>query len=181
MPHTCVSELGQHKVRQWLVSCSAPSHYLKQCWLIVNWTNGNKLQWILQFCHFRSRKYFWNCHLSEWRPFLSRRKWVKHSMHHMGMILYRGKPSAESFRSCLDMSFFISVYWRWLFLTLWLMAKMLSASEHPRWYRIILWSYKAFLTRSGSRRACIQLVNTTVAWYLVYVPGVLSVVCCWMS
>ena len=24
---------------------SAPSHYLKQCWIIVNWTPRNKLQW----------------------------------------------------------------------------------------------------------------------------------------
>ena len=26
---------------------SAPSHYLNQCWHIVNWTIGNKLQWNL--------------------------------------------------------------------------------------------------------------------------------------
>ena len=30
MPHTCVGELGQH--------CSAPNHYLSQCWVMVNWT-----------------------------------------------------------------------------------------------------------------------------------------------
>ena len=24
---------------------SAPSHYLNQCWYIVNWTFGNKIQW----------------------------------------------------------------------------------------------------------------------------------------
>ena len=28
-----------------LVAWSAPSHYLNQCWLIVNWTPGNKFQW----------------------------------------------------------------------------------------------------------------------------------------
>ena len=40
-------------MRQWaesalsqLVAYSAPSHYLNQCWLIVNWTLRNKLQWI---------------------------------------------------------------------------------------------------------------------------------------
>ena len=32
-------------VRLWLVAYSAPSHYLKQCWFIVNWTLRNKLQW----------------------------------------------------------------------------------------------------------------------------------------
>ena len=28
-------------------SLSAPSHYMNQCWLIVNWTPVNKLQWNL--------------------------------------------------------------------------------------------------------------------------------------
>ena len=27
------------------MACSVPSHYLKQCWLIINWTLGNILQW----------------------------------------------------------------------------------------------------------------------------------------
>ena len=45
MPHICVSELGKHCFRQWLVACSAPSHYLNQWWLIVNWTLRNKLKW----------------------------------------------------------------------------------------------------------------------------------------
>ena len=44
--HICVVELGHHWFRQWLVTCSAPSHYLNQCWNIVNWTFRNKLQWI---------------------------------------------------------------------------------------------------------------------------------------
>ena len=32
---------------QWLVACSAPRHYLNQCWSIVNWTPVNKFQWNL--------------------------------------------------------------------------------------------------------------------------------------
>ena len=28
-----------------MVACSAPSHYLKQCWFILNWTPGNNFQW----------------------------------------------------------------------------------------------------------------------------------------
>ena len=36
---------NHHWFRQWLVDRSAPSHYLNQCWNIVNWTIGNKLQW----------------------------------------------------------------------------------------------------------------------------------------
>ena len=34
-----------HCFRQWLVAWPAPSHYQNQCWNIVNWTLGNKLQW----------------------------------------------------------------------------------------------------------------------------------------
>ena len=50
--HMCVSSLtiigsdnGLSPV--WLVACPAPSHYLNQCWIIVNWTIGNKFQWNL--------------------------------------------------------------------------------------------------------------------------------------
>ena len=43
--HICVSELGQHWFKWWLVAYSAPSHYLSQCWVIVDWTLRNKLQW----------------------------------------------------------------------------------------------------------------------------------------
>ena len=43
--HICVSEWGQHWFRWCLVTYSAPSHYLNQCWVIVNWTLGDKLQW----------------------------------------------------------------------------------------------------------------------------------------
>ena len=45
VPHICVIELGQHWFRKWLGAEQATSHYLNQCWLIVNWTLGNKLQW----------------------------------------------------------------------------------------------------------------------------------------
>ena len=45
MTHVFVSKLGHHWFRQWLVAWSAPSHYMNQCWGIVNWTLGNKLQW----------------------------------------------------------------------------------------------------------------------------------------
>ena len=36
---------NDHWFRKWLVAWSTPSHYLNQCWNIVNWTLGNKLQW----------------------------------------------------------------------------------------------------------------------------------------
>ena len=44
VPHIYVSGLDQHWFRYWLVACSAPSHYLKQCCLIFNETLRNKLQ-----------------------------------------------------------------------------------------------------------------------------------------
>ena len=36
---------NHHWFRRWLVAWSAPSHYLNQCWNIVDSTLGNKLQW----------------------------------------------------------------------------------------------------------------------------------------
>ena len=47
VPHICVSELGQHWFRLWLVACSAPSHYLNQSCPIINWTHGDNFQWNL--------------------------------------------------------------------------------------------------------------------------------------
>ena len=43
--HIYVSELDQQWLRLWLVACSAPSHYLNQCCLVVNWIARNKFQW----------------------------------------------------------------------------------------------------------------------------------------
>ena len=43
----CVRKLHHYRCRQWLVAEQATSHYLNQCWNIVNWTLRNKLQWNL--------------------------------------------------------------------------------------------------------------------------------------
>ena len=58
--HVCTVPLGLKSlsstpfIHQWISSAliqimaftySAPSHYLNQCWHIVNWTIGNKFQW----------------------------------------------------------------------------------------------------------------------------------------
>ena len=37
--------VNHHRFRKWIVAWTAPSHYLNQCWNIVNWTLRNKLQW----------------------------------------------------------------------------------------------------------------------------------------
>ena len=49
VPHIYVSDLGQHWFRLWLVACPAPSHYLNQCCLLVNWILGNELQLTVKF------------------------------------------------------------------------------------------------------------------------------------
>ena len=36
---------NHHWFRWWLVAWSAPSHYLNQCWIVVNWTLKNIFQW----------------------------------------------------------------------------------------------------------------------------------------
>ena len=76
-PLTCVSELRQHCFRWWLVAYSAPSHYLNQCWGIVNWTLRNKLQWN------PNRIIFFSIHENAFENIvfkmvniLSRRRWV---------------------------------------------------------------------------------------------------------
>ena len=78
VPHIDVSELGQHWFRQWLVTWSAPSHYLNQCWNIVNWTLRNKLQWNSNQNTkiFIDENPFENV-VWEMTSFLSRVRWVK--------------------------------------------------------------------------------------------------------
>ena len=72
MPHICVCELCLH----WLVTCLAPSHCLNQCWLIVNWTLWNKLQWNWnQNSNFSFLKMYLKMLSAKWRPFCSGR-WV---------------------------------------------------------------------------------------------------------
>ena len=44
-PHLCISELGQHWFRYWLVTYLVLTYYLNQCCVIVNWTLRNELQW----------------------------------------------------------------------------------------------------------------------------------------
>ena len=60
--------MGHHWFRYWLVACSAPSHYLKQYWILsigLLRTNFRKI-WIGILS---SGKWIWKCHLPNWRPF----------------------------------------------------------------------------------------------------------------
>ena len=38
-------QTNDHWFTQWLVAWLAPSHYVNQCWFIVNWNLRNKLKW----------------------------------------------------------------------------------------------------------------------------------------
>ena len=71
--YICVCNLSHHWFTQWLVACAASSHYLKQCWTIVNWTMGNKFQWHFnQKCNnFHRRKWLWKCRLENGAHFVS--------------------------------------------------------------------------------------------------------------
>ena len=76
--HACVIELGHHCFRQWLVAFSAPSHYLNQYWLIVNWTTRNKIRWNFN----RNSKSFFEEHAFEYvvckmSAIFSRPQWVE--------------------------------------------------------------------------------------------------------
>ena len=78
LPHMCINELGQHWFREWHAASSVPSHYLSQCWLIVNWTLTNKLQWNSN----ESKKLFIHQNafenvICEMSAILSRKRWVR--------------------------------------------------------------------------------------------------------
>ena len=43
--HISVSQISHHCFKYWFFACLAPSHYLNQCWLVVNWNLRNYIQW----------------------------------------------------------------------------------------------------------------------------------------
>ena len=68
--YICVSKLGHLWFRQWLVAWLAPSHYLNQCWNIVNWTLGNKLHWkFFKLYTFSFKKMHLKMPSGKWLPF----------------------------------------------------------------------------------------------------------------
>ena len=69
VPHICVSELGHIGSDN-----STPSHYLNQCWLVVNWTPVNKFRWKSNRSYISFlKKCIWNCRLLKWLPFCPRK------------------------------------------------------------------------------------------------------------
>ena len=72
MLHIGVGESDQYWFRQWLVSHMAPSHYLNQCWVILNWTLINKHQWLFlsKYKTLHSRKCIWKYRLRNGEHFV---------------------------------------------------------------------------------------------------------------
>ena len=64
-------ETNHHWFRQWLVAWSAPSHYLNQCWNIVNWTlrNTNFSEILIAIHMFSFKKLHLKMSSGKWRPF----------------------------------------------------------------------------------------------------------------
>ena len=66
----CISKIGHHWFRQWLVTCLAPKYYLNECWHIVNWTQI-LLKFESKYNNFLSRKCIWTCCLQNVTHFIS--------------------------------------------------------------------------------------------------------------
>ena len=57
-------------VRLWLVAYSAPSHYLNQCWVIVNWTSiTNFSEILIKIQNFSFTEMHLKILSAKWRPF----------------------------------------------------------------------------------------------------------------
>ena len=92
--HICVSERCDHCFRYRLVAWPASSHYLNQCWNIVDWTLRNKIQWNLNrnSCIFIEWNAFENV-VWEMAAILSRPQcvivWLQSPCTHIGLPSYR--------------------------------------------------------------------------------------------
>ena len=74
--HICISVIGQHWFRYWLVAYSVPNHYLNQCWAIVNWTLRNTSSEILiKMQSFSLTKLHLKIPSAKWQPICPGR-WV---------------------------------------------------------------------------------------------------------
>ena len=80
-------ETNHHWFRKWLVAWPAPSHYLNQCWIIVNSTLRNKLQW-----NFNRNQYIFiegnalENVVCKMASISSRRQWVNYSVVGTGIL-----------------------------------------------------------------------------------------------
>ena len=66
----CITKPGHHWFRKWFVTCSVPSHYLNQCWLLVFEhlkTNLSKI--LIQIQIFLIENKIVKMSTAKWQPF----------------------------------------------------------------------------------------------------------------
>ena len=94
--HICVSGSSQRWFRKWPVAYSAPSHYLNQYWVIVNWNLTNKLQWNFnrntRLCIHENA---FETPSAKWRPFYPGEDelmigWSKDSLGKLSLTMHNG-------------------------------------------------------------------------------------------
>ena len=75
-------ETSQRWFRQWLFAWSAPSHYLNQCWNIVDWNLRNKFRWNpIQTPFIFIQKIHLKLSFGRWRPFVPASVFLKQGVH----------------------------------------------------------------------------------------------------
>ena len=67
--HIGVRKINHHWSRKWLVVCSAPNHYLNQCWNIVDLNLRNELPWNLERNSYISLQMHLKMLSAKWRQF----------------------------------------------------------------------------------------------------------------
>ena len=112
MPHVHINESGQYWFRWWLVVYSATSHYLNQCWVIVNWTLGNKLQWNFN----QNKKLFFHENASvkiacKMGAILSRGRWVNEQWWNITFTLFQFYSRVQ--RGLLHLQYLIMLLIQW--------------------------------------------------------------------
>ena len=97
MTHINFSILDRPWSTWWLITYSTPIHFLNQCWLIVNWTTGNKLQWNLNqnITIFIQVNVFQNV-VRKMSAILSRAQCAKNSTFYNGPIFYNHTKTKQS-------------------------------------------------------------------------------------
>ena len=97
--------------RDWhrcLATCLAPSHYLNQHWLIINWTLRNKLQWNFnQNMEIYIHKNAFENVVCEMAAILPREIWVKKHV----MWKKQTCPAISAWRRCNHASAFYRARW----------------------------------------------------------------------
>ena len=88
--HICVGNLTIIGSTAW----SVPNHYLNQCWIIVNWTLRNKLQWnLIRNSNIFIQENAFESVVYEMAAILSRPQCVKHI--HRGRFDKKSQPSEQ--------------------------------------------------------------------------------------